>query len=50
MLEIPYIEAGVGISNIMRFFRVDAFWRLTHRSDDDKAKNFTVNIGIDVDF
>jgi hypothetical protein len=49
-LEIPYVEAGVGISNIMRFFRVDAFWRLTHRSDTDNAKNFTVNIGIDVDF
>ena len=48
-LETPYVEAGVGISNILRIFRVDAFWRLTHLRPE-KGKNFTVNIGVDVDF
>ncbi|MBP5504332.1 MAG: carboxypeptidase-like regulatory domain-containing protein, partial [Bacteroidales bacterium] len=26
----PYAEAGVGLENIFKFFRVDAIWRLTH--------------------
>ena len=26
----PYFEAGVGIENIFRFFRVDGVWRLSH--------------------
>lgn len=29
-LRKPYMEAGVGIENIFKFFRVDAIWRLTH--------------------
>ncbi len=29
----PYLEAGVGIENIIKFFRVDAIWRLTHLDD-----------------
>jgi len=29
----PYLEAGVGIENILKFFRVDAVWRLTHLND-----------------
>jgi len=48
-LEIPYVEAGVGISNIFRVLRVDAFWRLTHRREQLK-NNFTVNIGFDIEF
>lgn len=48
-LETPYVEAGIGISNIFRFFRVDGFWRLTHR-DGPASKNFTINVGVDVDF
>ncbi len=46
----PYVEAGVGIENIFRFFRVDAIWRLTHRnlsgrkvSEDRKTPNFAIN-------
>lgn len=46
-LEVPYVEVGAGISNILRILRVDAFWRLTHRRE---KKNFTINVGIDVDF
>ena len=47
--QTPYVEVGVGISNIFRVLRVDCFWRLTHRRPEAK-KNFTVNIGFDVDF
>ena len=45
-LEKPYVEVGAGISNIFRMFRIDGFWRLTHR----KEKNFTINIGLDLEF
>ncbi len=48
-LETPYVELGVGLSNIFRVLRVDAFWRVTHRRPEAK-KNFTINVGIDVDF
>ena len=48
-LEKPYIEVGAGISNILRVLRVDFFWRLTHRLPEAK-KNFTINVGFDVDF
>jgi hypothetical protein len=48
-LEIPYVEAGIGISNIFRVLRVDAIWRLTHQRTDG-GKNFTINIGFDVEF
>jgi hypothetical protein len=48
-LEKPYIEIGAGLSNILRVIRVDAFWRVTHRLPEAK-KNFTINVGFDVDF
>ncbi len=48
-LEIPYVEAGVGLSNIFRVVRVDAAWRLTHRRDDF-WKNFRITVGFDVQF
>ena len=47
--KVPYLEAGVGISNILRIIRVDAFWRLTHRKPEPK-QNFSINVGIDVEF
>ena len=31
--KIPFVEVGVGVSNILRFIRIDCFWRLTHRND-----------------
>ncbi|MBP5370049.1 MAG: carboxypeptidase-like regulatory domain-containing protein [Bacteroidales bacterium] len=34
----PYAEAGVGIENIFKFFRVDAIWRLTHLDNPDITK------------
>ena len=39
--ETPYYEAGVGIENIFKFFRVDAIWRLTHL-DQNKPRNFGI--------
>ena len=33
----PYLEAGVGLENILKFFRVDAIWRLTHLDDTGNA-------------
>ena len=46
-LDKPYTEVGAGLSNILRLFRVDGFWRLTHRRDHG---NFTLNLGLDLDF
>lgn len=34
----PYMEAGVGIENIFRFFRVDVVWRLTHHDHQQISK------------
>lgn len=48
VLNTPYVEAGVGIGNILRIFRVDCFWRLTHR--EEAKRNFCVNLGVDVSF
>ena len=44
-LETPYIEAGVGVANIFRLFRVDCMWKLTHRN----GRDFAVCIGLDID-
>lgn len=33
----PYAEAGIGVENILRFFRIDAVWRL---SDSGNAPTF----------
>ena len=48
----PYVEAGVGVENIFRIFRVDCIWRLTHRQPlpGQKVQNFTVNLGIQLKF
>lgn len=40
-LQRPYYEAGVGIENIFRIFRIDAIWRLTHRQTSN-VDNFAV--------
>ena len=44
----PYLEAGIGISNIFRLFRVDYAWRLTRRSPD--GGNACLKIGMDMKF
>ncbi|MCQ2347723.1 MAG: DUF5686 and carboxypeptidase regulatory-like domain-containing protein [Paludibacteraceae bacterium] len=32
-LQVPYVEVGVGIGNILRIADLMSVWRLTHRSD-----------------
>ncbi len=51
-LNKPYVEAGVGIENIFRLFRVDAIWRLTHRDNHDglNVDNFAVNFSFALSF
>ena len=34
-LNVPYVEAGIGIGNILRVGEVYAVWRLTHFRDLD---------------
>lgn len=48
----PYFEAGVGIENIFRLFRIDAIWRLTHRESrpGQKVQNFAVNFSVYLNF
>lgn len=51
MGKIPYIEMGFGITNILRLFRVDFIWRVTHRNDPrPKPRNFVVNAGLEIKF
>lgn len=45
----PYMEAGAGIENIFRFFRVDCFWRLTYL-DNPRVKPVGVRISLQVLF
>ncbi len=48
----PYMEAGVGITNIFRIFRVDSYWRLNHRYDymGHKNINWVINFGMELNF
>lgn len=48
LLQAPYYEMGVGISNIFRLLRVDVSWRLTHRKPTTRNTCFTV--GFDFKF
>ena len=34
----PYVEASIGIENILKIFRVDAMWRLSYLDHDDIEK------------
>jgi hypothetical protein len=51
-LHTPYVEIGAGITNIFKIFRIDCFWRLTHREvyNNIKPTNFSVNFGFDFRF
>ena len=64
--KLPYVEFGAGISNILKFIRVDCYWRATYRDEryvvvDDptqphngldrlKTPNFAVKIGAEFKF
>ena len=52
-LDKPYVEMGVGITNILRVIRIDAVWRLTHRFDTVEGvrvphdNRFVINVGFE---
>jgi len=48
-LNTPYVEASVGVKNILTLFRIDALWRLTHR-DVINSRGFGVRMRIDLSF
>lgn len=37
--DMPYIEAGTGLENVLRFFRVDMLWRITYRNNPGVQPN-----------
>lgn len=41
----PYMEAGVGIENILKVIRIDALWRLNYL-DNPQAPPFTLILGL----
>ncbi len=45
----PYVEAGVGIENILKFIRIDGVWRLTYL-DLPNANKFGIRGSIQFDF
>ena len=45
----PYLEAGAGIENIFRVFRVDAVWRLSY-NDHPNIKPFGIMFSMNFDF
>ncbi len=45
----PYMEAGVGITNILKILRVDALWRLNYLENPD-ADKFTFRLGMEFYF
>ncbi len=40
----PYVEASAGIENILKVFRIDAFWRLNYRFEHS-IDNFGIKFG-----
>ena len=48
----PYVETGFGVENILRLFRVDCIWRLTHRNSlpGQDVQTFAVNMSLKLEF
>ena len=45
----PYVEAGVGIANILNMLIVESVWRITHR-DAPNALNWGLRVKFYMDF
>lgn len=45
----PYLEAGIGIENILKLFRVEASWRLAYRDNPD-IQNFGLRASMQISF
>lgn len=48
-LQLPYVEGGVGIENILKIFRVDALWRISYLDNQDVVP-FGVRMTFQFDF
>ncbi|MDB4919701.1 DUF5686 and carboxypeptidase-like regulatory domain-containing protein [Mucilaginibacter sp.] len=50
--SVPYVEAGYGVENILKFFRVDFIHRLSYKDNnnalDGSAKNFGIKISAQI--
>ncbi len=46
----PYVEAGFGIENIFKIFRIDAIWRVTQREGRSGTDNFAINFAYALKF
>ncbi len=47
--NMPYMEAGVGFSNILRLLTIESIWRLSYRNTPD-AENWQLRFRVDMDF
>lgn len=45
----PYLEAGIGIENILKIFRIETLWRLNYL-DNPQAKRFNLRLGVNFYF
>ena len=48
-LKKPYVEAGVGVENILKVLRVDALWRLAYLKNPDITK-FGIRVKFQIKF
>lgn len=48
-LSVPYYEAGVGIENIFKLFRVDAMWRFSYL-DHPYVAPFGIRVSMQLSF
>ena len=48
-LQKPYVEAGIGIENIFKIFRIDNIWRLTYL-DNPGATRTAIFVSAKVSF
>ena len=48
-LNKPYFEAGVGVENILKIFRVDALWRLSYLNNPNVVP-FGVRLTFQIEF
>jgi hypothetical protein len=46
----PYWEAGTGIENILKIFRIDAIWRLSHLNDEKNPNVSKFGIFLSMNF
>ena len=49
MGKIPYMEASVGVTNLLKLFRIEYVWRLTYRNHPNIDKS-GIRVGIQVSF